>query len=68
MLNISILDVSLIFANLRFQLHFPGAFALTHSGLVTPYATKLWAYIGSGNGLLPDGTKPLPEPMLIDHQ
>ena len=24
--------------------------------------------IGSGNGLLPDGTKPLPEPMLIDHQ
>ena len=24
--------------------------------------------IGSGNGLLPDGTKPLPEPMLTDHQ
>ena len=23
--------------------------------------------IGSGNGLLPDGTKPLPEPMLIYH-
>ena len=23
--------------------------------------------IGSGNGLLPDGTKPLPEPMLTDH-
>ena len=23
---------------------------------------------GSGNGLLPDGTKPLPEPMLTDHQ
>ena len=22
--------------------------------------------IGSGNGLLPDGTKPLPEPMLTD--
>ena len=24
--------------------------------------------IGSGNGLLPDGTKPLPEPMLTHHQ
>ena len=24
--------------------------------------------IGSGNGLLPDGTKPLPEPMLSHHQ
>ena len=23
---------------------------------------------GSGNGLLPDGTKPLPEPMLTYHQ
>ena len=23
-----------------------------------------WVNIGSGNGLLPDGTKPLPEPML----
>ena len=25
-------------------------------------ATENWANIGSGNGLLPDGTKPLPEP------
>ena len=24
--------------------------------------------IGSGNGLLTDGTKPLPEQMLTDHQ
>ena len=30
-------------------------------------ATKIWVNIGSGNGLLPDGTKPLPEPMLTDH-
>ena len=30
--------------------------------------TELWVNIGSGNGLLPDGTKPLPEPMLTDHQ
>ena len=28
----------------------------------------IWVNIGSGNGLLPDGTKPLPEPMLTDHQ
>ena len=30
--------------------------------------TGIWVKIGSGNGLLPDGTKPLPEPMLTDHQ
>ena len=24
---------------------------------------SIWVYIGSGNGLLSDGTKPLPEPM-----
>ena len=27
-------------------------------------ATEIWVNIGSDNGLLPDGTKPLPEPML----
>ena len=26
--------------------------------------TKIWVNVGSGSGLLPDGTKPLPEPML----
>ena len=31
-------------------------------------ATVILDNIGSGNGLLPDGTKPLPEPMLIYHQ
>ena len=31
-------------------------------------ATYSWVNIGSGNGLLPDGTKPLPEPMLTYHQ
>ena len=31
-------------------------------------ATEIWVNIGSGNGLLPDGTKPLPEPMLTNHQ
>ena len=31
-------------------------------------AAEIWVTIGSGNGLLPNGTKPLPEPMLIYHQ
>ena len=31
-------------------------------------ATWIWVNIGSGNGLLPDGTKPLPEPMLTHNQ
>ena len=31
-------------------------------------ATEIWVNIGSSNGLLPDGTNPLPEPMLTDHQ
>ena len=30
--------------------------------------TKKWVNIASGNGLLPDGTKPIPEPMLTCHQ
>ena len=30
--------------------------------------TQIWVNIGSGNGLLPDGIKPLPEPMLTNHQ
>ena len=30
--------------------------------------TRNWVNIGSGNGLLPDGTKPLPEPILTYHQ
>ena len=30
--------------------------------------TESWVNIGSGNGLLPDGTKPLPELLLTDHQ
>ena len=31
-------------------------------------ATWIWVYIGSVNGLLPDGTKPLPEPISTNHQ
>ena len=32
------------------------------------YMNDLGQQIGSGNGLLPDGTKPLPEPTLTLHQ
>ena len=31
-------------------------------------ATQMWVNTGSGNGLVPDGTEPLPEPMLTSHQ
>ena len=40
---------------------------LTHCGLVMPYVDMCLVNIGLGNGLLPDGTKPLPEPMLTYH-
>ena len=49
--------------------HFPvWVSELTHCGLVTPYGNKDLGQHGSGNGLVPDGSKPLPEPMLTDHQ
>ena len=38
---------------------------LTHCDL---YGDKAWVNIGSGNGLVPDSTKPLPEPILTNHQ
>ena len=45
---------------------------LTYCGLImlmTPYVNiELGQQIGSSNGLLPDGTKPLPEPMLTYRQ
>ena len=40
---------------------------LIHCGLVTPLATLVYVKIGSGNGLLPYGTKPFPETMLKLH-
>ena len=41
---------------------------LTHCGLVMPYGnTQIWVNIGSGNDLVPDGTKLSPEPMLTSH-
>ena len=32
--------------------------------LVVIVAAEIWVNIGSGNGLLPEDTKPLPEPIL----
>ena len=43
-------------------------FNLAHCGQVMPYGDTDLGYIGSGNGLVPDGTKPLPGPMLTDHK
>ena len=43
-------------------------FSLTHCGLVRHMVTLICVSIGSGNGLLPDGTKPLPYPMLTYHE
>ena len=43
----------------------------THYGLVTLYGdtvTQIWDNIVSSNGFLPEGTQPLPEPMLTYHQ
>ena len=36
-----------------------GLVPLTHCGLVTPYSNMNLVNIGSGNGVLPDGTKPV---------
>ena len=43
------------------------AIGLTYCGLVWQMATEIWGNYGSGNDLLPGGTKPLPEPMFTDH-
>ena len=43
-------------------------FILTHSSLVMPNGDTNLGNIGSGYGLLPDGTKPLPEPIIPYHQ
>ena len=40
---------------------------IVHWCLVTPYDDSDLGQISSGNGLLPDGTKPLPESMLTYH-
>ena len=41
---------------------------ITHWGLGMPMATQIWVNIVLCNGLLPDGTKPLPDPMFTYHQ
>ena len=46
------------------------AIVITHCDLVTPYGEidLSWTNVDSGNSLLLDDTKPLPEPMLTNHQ
>ena len=39
-------------------------YLFTHCGVVKPYGDIDLDHIGSGNGLVTDGTKPLPEPIL----
>ena len=55
-------------ALLKSQPHLQGANELTHKSTHDLTLTWILVHIGSGNGLLPDGTKPLPEPMLTNHQ
>ena len=43
-------------------------YSLTHCGFWRHMVTEIWVNIGQGNGLLPDDTKLLPEPLLTDHQ
>ena len=43
-------------------------FTVTHCGLVTSYGDTDLGNIGWDNGVLPDDTKPLPEPILTCHQ
>ena len=47
----------------------PALFVLTRTSNSTrPSGALSIVNFGSGNGLLPDGTKPLPEPLLINHK
>ena len=41
---------------------------LTHYGIAMSYGITNLSHIGSGNGLMPSGSKPSPEPMLTYHQ
>ena len=45
---------------------YPMTNILTHCGPVTPYDNIDWANTGSGNGLLPYSTKPLPQSTHVD--
>ena len=42
-------------------------YSLTHCGLGMPYSDVKLVKFGSGNGLLPDSTTPLPEQILTSH-
>ena len=57
-----ITKVSLKIAFLILNWNLPGANELIHCGLVPSYGIIHWVDSGSGNALLPDEIKPLPEP------
>ena len=71
-LKISIDEMSLKITFLKLVTS-PGGNELMASSVLS-VVNSLWpsdtilVNTGSGNGLLPDGTKPLPEPMLTYHQ
>ena len=63
---------NMMFSRFRWRVHEPfcemGLLChLTHCGLLTPYGDMELVNIGSGNGLLLDGTKPLPEPISVGY-
>ena len=47
---------------------FSAFYRLSYCGLVTPYGVRVLVNIDSGNDLLPDNTKPLPESKLTKQQ
>ena len=49
------------------QLHSARGHLLTHCGLMTLHGGRELGQLCSGNGLLSDDSKPLPEPMLTNH-
>ena len=63
----SLADINVKYMSLSENIWISNRF-LTHCGLVMPHGIIYLHQHGSGNGLLPDGTKPLPEPMLTHHQ
>ena len=41
--------------------------SLYPSDAISYMVTEIWVNTGTGNGLLPDGTKPLSDPLLTSH-
>ena len=63
----SYLDNGISFPD-KMRLYIEKALLFTHCGLVTQYGSIDLGHIGSSSGVLPDGTKPLPKPILTRHK